>query len=98
MAQSPLVANLTISDAPTAIAIVGAGYSGSLIATHLLKTATRPLVIKLIERSHEIGRGVAYSAHNIGHLLNVSAGNMSAFPDGNWYRLIKVGKSYGVRL
>jgi len=63
------------------IAIVGAGYSGSLIATHLLKTATRPLVIKLIERSHEIGRGVAYSAHNIGHLLNVSAGNMSAFPD-----------------
>jgi uncharacterized NAD(P)/FAD-binding protein YdhS len=81
MAPSPLVANLTISDTPTVIAIVGAGYSGSLIATHLLKTATRPLVIKLIERSHEIGRGVAYSAHNIGHLLNVSAGNMSAFPD-----------------
>ncbi|MFM7439804.1 MAG: FAD/NAD(P)-binding protein [Snowella sp.] len=39
------------------------------------------MVIKLIERSHEIGRGVAYSTHNIGHLLNVSAGNMSAFPD-----------------
>jgi cation diffusion facilitator CzcD-associated flavoprotein CzcO len=47
MAPSPLVANLTISDTPTVIAIVGAGYSGSLIATHLLKTATRPLVIIL---------------------------------------------------
>ncbi|MFM7576444.1 MAG: FAD/NAD(P)-binding protein, partial [Microcystaceae cyanobacterium] len=46
---------MTITDTPTAIAIVGGGYSGSLIATHLLKTATRPLVIKLIERSHEIG-------------------------------------------
>lgn len=81
MAQYSPIASLRISDAPATIAIVGAGFSGSLIAAHLLKTSTRPLVIKLIERSHEIGRGVAYSAHNIGHLLNVSAGNMSAFPD-----------------
>ncbi len=72
---------MLISDPPTTIAIVGAGFSGSLVAAHLLKTANRPLRIKLIERSHEVGKGVAYSTETIGHLLNVSAGKMSAFPD-----------------
>ncbi|HEY9627058.1 MAG TPA: FAD/NAD(P)-binding protein [Coleofasciculaceae cyanobacterium] len=65
----------------TTIAIVGAGFSGSLVAANLLKTATRPLTIKLIERHHAIGKGVAYSTDALSHLLNVSAGNMSAFPD-----------------
>ncbi|MEH2457715.1 MAG: FAD/NAD(P)-binding protein [Nostoc sp.] len=32
---------------PTTIAIVGGGFSGSLVATHLLKTASQPLTIKL---------------------------------------------------
>jgi uncharacterized NAD(P)/FAD-binding protein YdhS/glyoxylase-like metal-dependent hydrolase (beta-lactamase superfamily II) len=81
MVQSSLVAHLKTSDSPSTIAIIGAGYSGSLIATHLLKKARRPLIIKLIERNHEIGRGVAYSTQDIEHLLNVSVGNMSAFPD-----------------
>jgi uncharacterized NAD(P)/FAD-binding protein YdhS/glyoxylase-like metal-dependent hydrolase (beta-lactamase superfamily II) len=65
--------------AQTTIAIVGGGFSGSLVATHLLKTATQPLSIKLIERSRDIGKGVAYSTESTCHLLNVSAGNMSAF-------------------
>ncbi len=65
----------------TTIAIVGAGFSGSLVAAHLLKTANRPLLIKLIERSHDIGKGVAYSTDTNSHLLNVSAGKMSAFPN-----------------
>ncbi|WP_414529850.1 FAD/NAD(P)-binding protein [Nodularia chucula] len=64
---------------PTTIAIVGGGFSGSLVATHLLKTATQPLTIKLIERSYQIGKGIAYSTNTNCHLLNVSAGNMSAF-------------------
>jgi hypothetical protein len=42
---------LMISDTPTTSATVGAGFSGSLVATHLLKTANRPLLIKLIERA-----------------------------------------------
>lgn len=66
---------------PTTIAIVGGGFSGSLVATHLLKTASQPLIIKLIERSHQMGKGIAYSTNTNCHLLNVSAGNMSAFPD-----------------
>jgi uncharacterized NAD(P)/FAD-binding protein YdhS/glyoxylase-like metal-dependent hydrolase (beta-lactamase superfamily II) len=69
------------ADSPTTIAIVGAGFSGSLVAAHLLKIANRPLLIKLIERSHDIGKGVAYSTNTASHLLNVSAGKMSAFPD-----------------
>ncbi|WP_229498297.1 FAD/NAD(P)-binding protein [Nostoc mirabile] len=64
---------------PTTIAIVGGGFSGSLVATHLLKTASQPLTIKLIERSHQIGKGIAYSTDTNCHLLNVSAGNVSAF-------------------
>jgi len=38
-------------------ATVGAGFSGSLVATHLLKRANRPLLIKLIERDRDIGKG-----------------------------------------
>lgn len=64
---------------PTTIVIVGGGFSGSLVATRLLKTASQPLTIKLIERSHQIGQGIAYSTDTNCHLLNVSAGNMSAF-------------------
>ncbi|MEH2465431.1 FAD/NAD(P)-binding protein [Nostoc sp.] len=63
----------------TTIAIAGGGFSGSLVATHLLKTASQPLTIKLIERSDQIGKGIAYSTDTNCHLLNVSAGNMSAF-------------------
>lgn len=69
------------SDPLTTIAIVGAGFSGCLVATHLLKTADRPMLIELIDRSHDIGKGVAYSTDTTSHLLNVSAGKMSAFPD-----------------
>ncbi|OKH33239.1 hydroxyacylglutathione hydrolase [[Phormidium ambiguum] IAM M-71] len=72
---------MMISDPPTTIAIVGAGFSGSLVAVHLLKSANRPLAIKLIERRHDMGKGVAYSTNITNHLLNVSAGKMSAFPN-----------------
>ncbi len=71
---------MAVSDSPTTIAIIGSGFSGSLVATHILKAAPRPLLIKLIECRHEIGKGVAYSTNTLSHLLNVSAGKMSAFP------------------
>lgn len=67
---------------PLEIAIIGAGYSGTLVAAHLLRQARFPLRVRLIERdpSH-FGRGVAYSTPLACHLLNVPAANMSAFPD-----------------
>lgn len=72
---------MLISALPTTIAIVGAGFSGSLVAVHLLKTADRPLQIKLIDRNPGIAQGVAYSTTTASHLLNVPAGKMSAFAD-----------------
>ncbi|KYC40558.1 hypothetical protein WA1_25905 [Scytonema hofmannii PCC 7110] len=66
---------------PQTIAIIGGGLSGSLVAANLLRSATIPISIKLIERNDEIGKGVAYGTRVDGHLLNVPAGKMSAFPD-----------------
>ncbi|MBL1208949.1 FAD/NAD(P)-binding protein [Geminocystis sp. GBBB08] len=68
------------SHIPT-VAIVGAGFSGSLIATHLLRNSSQPLKIKLIDRNSEFAKGVAYSSKENTDLLNVPVGKMSAFPD-----------------
>ncbi|MBW4461153.1 MAG: FAD/NAD(P)-binding protein [Nodosilinea sp. WJT8-NPBG4] len=86
---------MSFSNSSPAIVIIGAGFSGSLVAAHLLKTANRPLVIKLVERRPEAGKGVAYSTTTNGHLLNVSAGKMSAFPDepGHLLRWLNYNRS-----
>jgi len=61
------------------VVIVGAGFSGTLQAINLLRhDGPRAL---LVERAGEPGKGVAYGAAHPSHLLNVRAGNMSAFPD-----------------
>lgn len=64
----------------TRVAIVGAGFSGTMLALNLLEQAD--VEVLLIERDrHRMGAGVAYSSSETSHLLNVRAGNMSAFPD-----------------
>ena len=63
------------------IAIVGAGFTGTLLAVHLLREARTPVIIHLFEQHGWFGRGVAYSTGNPSHLLNVRVANMSAFPD-----------------
>jgi len=64
----------------TRVAIVGAGFSGTMLALNLLEQAD--VEVLLIERDrHRMGAGVAYSSSESGHLLNVRAGNMSAFAD-----------------
>jgi uncharacterized NAD(P)/FAD-binding protein YdhS/glyoxylase-like metal-dependent hydrolase (beta-lactamase superfamily II) len=68
-------------EADPVIAIVGAGFSGTLLASQLLRQAQRPLRLFLIERSGRFGPGVAYGTDDPGHLLNVSAGAMSAWPE-----------------
>jgi uncharacterized NAD(P)/FAD-binding protein YdhS len=65
----------------TAIAIVGAGFSGTLLAFHLLRRTPPSTQIHLIERNSRFGHGAAYSTGNPSHLLNVPAGRMSAFHD-----------------
>jgi len=63
------------------IAIVGAGFSGTLLTLHLLRRCCPATRIHLIERSRQFGPGAAYSSGNPSHLLNVPAGKMSAFRD-----------------
>lgn len=61
------------------VAIVGGGFSGTLQAINLLRHDGPRAT--LIERHPRLARGVAYSAAHDRHLLNVRAGNMSAYPD-----------------
>jgi uncharacterized NAD(P)/FAD-binding protein YdhS len=84
-------------DVPT-VAIVGAGFSGSMTAAHLLRDAKCPLRVVLIERRGSIGEGVAYSTREAAHRLNVPAANMSAWPDlpGDFLRWA-LGKRSDVR-
>jgi uncharacterized NAD(P)/FAD-binding protein YdhS len=63
------------------IVIIGAGFSGSLLAVHLLRRSRPEDRVFLIERNAAFGRGLAYATGNARHLLNVRAGNMSAFSD-----------------
>ncbi len=62
------------------IAIIGAGFTGTMTALHLLKQIKSARII-LCERGRAFGRGVAYSTPSSCHLLNVRSTNMSAFPD-----------------
>ena len=67
---------------PIRIAIVGGGATGALAAVHLARRFDVGRAdIVLIERSRDIGRGLAYSTRDPGHLLNVRVANMSAFAD-----------------
>ncbi|MEI9851873.1 MAG: FAD/NAD(P)-binding protein [Sphingomonas sp.] len=61
------------------VAIVGAGFSGTLQAINLLRHEGPRAT--LIERGAQAGEGLAYGAAHPSHVLNVRAANMSAFPD-----------------
>jgi uncharacterized NAD(P)/FAD-binding protein YdhS len=64
------------------IVIVGAGFSGTLVAANLLKSqhwsATQ---IVLVERAAKVARGTAYAERDYPFLLNVPASRMSADPN-----------------
>lgn len=61
------------------VAIVGGGFSGTMLAAQLLRAGMQR--VTLIERAGAAGRGLAFGAADPIHLLNVRAGNMSAWPD-----------------
>jgi len=58
------------------IAIIGAGFSGTATAVHLLKRARTPVRILLLDDCPELAAGLAYSADQEDCLLNVPAGQM----------------------
>lgn len=59
------------------IAIIGAGFSGTATAVHLLRRAHTAVRIVLIDAQPETGAGLAYSAPQRDCLLNVPATQMS---------------------
>lgn len=79
------------------IVIVGGGFSGTLLAINLLRF-DGPRATLVEREGARIARGVAYSATEPAHLLNVRAGGMSAFPDdpGHFVRWLEGGGHGGV--
>jgi uncharacterized NAD(P)/FAD-binding protein YdhS len=74
------------------LAIIGGGFSGACLARELLNNAASSFRIVLIEPGTCRGRGIAYGTQDPRHLLNVPAGNMSAFAEDpnhflRWARL-----------
>jgi uncharacterized NAD(P)/FAD-binding protein YdhS len=81
--------NLQGSTRPLRVAIIGAGFSGAMVAIHLLRQSDSAQIEIIDERLP--GRGLAYSTHCDQHLLNVPAIRMSAFGNEphhflNWWQ------------
>lgn len=60
-------------------------------AVNIARLSDDPLEVTVVSRQRSVGRGVAYERRRPEYLLNVSARNMSAFPDEpdhlvNWLR------------
>ena len=63
------------------VAILGGGYAGTATAIKLLDTSTTPLRISIVEPRSDLGRGVAYSTRDAGHLMNGPAKLFSLHPE-----------------
>jgi uncharacterized NAD(P)/FAD-binding protein YdhS len=63
------------------IAVIGAGFSGTIATLQLLKRLPPDQPVLLCERAPNFARGVAYATGDNDHLLNVRATNMSALND-----------------
>ena len=64
------------SDRRVPVAIIGGGFSGTILAAQL---ARRGIASALIDGSGRAGKGVAYSTTEPAHLLNVRAEGLSAW-------------------
>lgn len=62
------------------VAIVGAGFSGTMVAAHLARVDAGDLAVMVFEPA-AVGRGAAYGTPCPRHLLNTRARAMSAFAD-----------------
>lgn len=63
------------------VIIIGGGASGVILAAHLLRDPNPDLRVTLVERQGTFGQGLAYSAPNRDHRVNVPARGMSAIAE-----------------
>jgi len=69
-----------VSELQFDVLIVGGGFSGTMLAVHPPRNSSS-LSVGIVDRGTLPGRGLAYSSTHRFHLLNVPAGEMSAWPD-----------------
>jgi uncharacterized NAD(P)/FAD-binding protein YdhS len=74
------------------IAIVGGGFSGTLVLAHLIETGA-PFEVELFEARPACGPGIAYGTCEAPHLLNVQAGRMGAFEAEDFHRWLQWEKN-----
>jgi uncharacterized NAD(P)/FAD-binding protein YdhS len=67
-----------MGDPSTPVAIVGGGFSGTMVAANLARRGIRSTII---EASGQAGQGAAYSTTEPAHLLNIRAHNMGAWAE-----------------
>jgi uncharacterized NAD(P)/FAD-binding protein YdhS len=64
------------------VAVIGAGFTGTMVAVHLLRDpGLRDARLAILERTGRFTAGVAYGTDYECHTLNVPAARMSAFAD-----------------
>jgi uncharacterized NAD(P)/FAD-binding protein YdhS len=66
------------SDRRAAVAIIGGGFSGTMVAAHLARMGIKSVVV---ESSGRAGMGAAFSTTEPVHLLNIRAAMMGAWAD-----------------
>ncbi|HEX8261272.1 MAG TPA: FAD/NAD(P)-binding protein [Allosphingosinicella sp.] len=77
------------------VAIVGAGYSGTVAAVEIARAAPGAGIV-LVEKSGRFAAGAAYGTDSPGHLLNVRARNMSALAgDPDHFAAWAAGRGHG---
>lgn len=81
------------------ITIIGAGFSGGVLATELARRASPATDIHLVGLPESFGRGVAYGEARVEHLLNVRASALGADPDdpGGFATWLHLGEKAGQR-
>jgi uncharacterized NAD(P)/FAD-binding protein YdhS len=80
-----------VNESQVDVLIVGGGFSGTMLAVQLMRHSMS-LSAAIVDRSAAPGRGLAYRSPHRFHLLNVPAGEMSAWPDApgdflDWARI-----------
>jgi uncharacterized NAD(P)/FAD-binding protein YdhS len=65
----------------TTVAIIGGGFSGTVLAAQLLRRSHPSFRVVVVETTSSVGRGLAYGTECRSLLLNVRARNMSALAD-----------------
>jgi 2-polyprenyl-6-methoxyphenol hydroxylase-like FAD-dependent oxidoreductase len=66
---------------PARVVIIGGGFCGAFCAAELAAAARGPVAITIVEPRPVLGAGLAYSATDPAHRVNVPAARMTLHPD-----------------